>query len=89
MKSVIVCILINLLFALPCFAQDLQVKWVQGKEAGIIDKKTGQESRVKEGDALGDGWKVIEVTDTLVTIEKQIGPYEKIRGQMPVTNTSK
>lgn len=85
MINIIIAILISLTFALPCYAQqDFRVKEVKGKEVIIEDKKAGKDWKVKEGEDIGDGWKVVEVTDDIVTIEKEIGPHEKIRGQMSV-----
>jgi hypothetical protein len=68
----------------PALAQEMRVKSVQGNEAVIEDKTSGKEWKAKEGDDIGDGWRVVTVTDSLVTVEKELSPGEKLRGQMPV-----
>lgn len=82
-------LLLGLATALPSYAQEMHVKEVKGKEALIRDKTTGQEMRVQEGDEIWDGWKVISVTESMVTIEKETGPREKVIGQLPVDRVEK
>lgn len=64
-------------------AQDLKVKEVRGKTAVIEDGKTGKKHEVREGERFGD-WTVAEVTDQIVTLEREDGPNRKIRGQLLV-----
>ncbi len=84
MRIVLKIILLSIIMTLPCHARDMRVKEVKNKEAVIEDLKSGKKVRVKQGEKIWDDWKVIEVTDSIVTIEKEIGPHKRIRGQMPV-----
>jgi hypothetical protein len=54
-----------------------------GKQAVVRHEKNKSESTVTEGDEI-EGWKVISITDRLVTIEKKINDRRAIRAQMPV-----
>lgn len=77
-------LLLGITTAVSSYAQEMRVKEVKGKEVLIEDKATGREMRAQEGEDIGDGWKVTSVTENMVTIEKEIAPREKVRGQLPV-----
>lgn len=72
-----------LMLASASFAQEMRVLEVKCGEAVVVDK-AGKAWRVKKGDVISDGWKVVGVTDRLVTIEKWTSGRERVRGQMPV-----
>ena len=77
----------GLVFPMPAHAQEFRVKTVLdiggNKEAVIEDLQTGAAVQIREGEMVGE-WKVIKITETLVTIERKIGPWEAERAQMPV-----
>ena len=77
----------GLVFPMSAHAQEFRVKTVLdiggNKEAVIEDLQTGAAVQIREGEMVGE-WKVIKITETLVTIERKIGPWEAERAQMPV-----
>jgi len=84
---IVILVLGSLVFPMSAHAQEYQVKEVvdagDHREAILEDRQTGEAVQVREGDMAGE-WKVIKITETLVTIERKIGPWEAERAQMPV-----
>lgn len=54
-----------------------------GKQAVLRHENNKSESTVQEGDEV-EGWKVVSITDRLVTIEKKISARRAIRALIPV-----
>lgn len=77
MRKAIFAIFASLLFLTPVYAQEMQVKEVRDisgtKEAVIEDRQTGEVWTVREGDAVRE-WTVVEITETLVTLEQMTDP---------------
>jgi hypothetical protein len=59
------------------------IQQVHGKQAVIRHRKDKSESMVQEGDEI-EGWKILAITDRLVTIEKRISAKRAIRAMIPV-----
>lgn len=93
MKTYILILGPMLLFVISIIAQEtavgqgqglnLKVKTVQGQQAVIEDQETGTQYTVQVGDQV-KGWKIVSITDTLVTIEKETDNLHAIRAQLPV-----
>jgi hypothetical protein len=54
-----------------------------GMQAVVFHQKDKSESMVQEGDEI-EGWKVLSITDRVVTIEKKISDRRAVRALMPV-----
>lgn len=84
---IVILILGSLVFPISVYAREFRVQKVLEadgyKEAVIEDRQTGEVWQVREGGEV-EGWKVIEITNTLVTVEKMVGPSEALRAQIPV-----
>ena len=86
MKKLILSICLVLMSASSSFAEELKVKEVIGMEVIIVDRETGQEWRVMEGDSVGEGWKVFKITEQLVTLEKETNDGMRIMAELVVKN---
>jgi hypothetical protein len=59
------------------------VRRVHGEQAVVRHERDKSELTVREGDEV-EGWKVLSITDQVVTIEKKINDRRAIRAQIPV-----
>ena len=90
-RIIMIMVLINVLSLMPVYAQEYQVKEVldvgDHREAVLEDRQTGEVVQVRQGDMAGE-WKVVGITETLVTLEKMVGSWEALRTQIPVRGTN-
>lgn len=88
---IVILVLGSLVFPMSAHAQEYQVKEVldvgDHREAVLEDRQTGEVVQVRQGDMAGE-WKVVGITETLVTLEKMVGSWEALRTQIPVRGTN-
>lgn len=74
---------IFILSAMPVWAQPYEVISILIGSAEIKDVATNTIYKIKAGETLGDGWKVVTIEIDAVVIEKWLNEEERIRSILP------
>ncbi|OGR33765.1 MAG: hypothetical protein A2091_06785 [Desulfuromonadales bacterium GWD2_61_12] len=74
---------IFILSAMPVWAQPYEVVSILAGSAEIKDVATNTIVKIKVGEPLGDGWKVVTIENEAVVIEKWLSEDECIRNILP------